>query len=93
MIATEANMAQILVRNLEDQLKARLQRRAKRHGRSMEEEAREILRNSLKAEDALPVGFGTASVALFSGQGIGLEEGEEIREWRGFPLKPISFDE
>ncbi|HUD13067.1 MAG TPA: hypothetical protein VMQ56_05365 [Terracidiphilus sp.] len=86
-------MAQILVRNLEDQVKGRLQRRAKRHGRSMEEEAREILRNALKAPETQAVGFGTASVALFSGQGIGLENGEEIREWRGFPLKPISFDE
>ena len=86
-------MAQILVRNLEDHVKGRLQHRAKRHGRSMEEEAREILRNALKDPETPAVGFGTASVALFSGQGIGLEEGEEIREWRGFPLKPISFDE
>lgn len=86
-------MAQILVRNLDDRLKARLQRCAKRNGRSMEEEAREILRNALKEEDTPAVGFGTASVALFRGQGIGLEKGEEIREWRGFPLKPISFDE
>ena len=92
-VVSEAKMAQILVRNLDDRLKTRLQTRAKRHGRSMEAEAREILRNALKAEDAPPVGFGTASVALFSGQGIGLEEGEEIREWRGFPLEPISFDE
>jgi plasmid stability protein len=93
MIAVEAAMAQILVRNLEDRLKGRLQRRAKQNGRSMEAEAREILRNALKGENAPAVGFGTASVALFSGQGIGLKEGEEIHEWRGFPLKPISFDE
>jgi antitoxin FitA len=86
-------MAQILVRNLDDRVKARLQRRAKRNGRSMEEEAREILRNALKDPETPAVGFGTASVALFSGQGIGLGEGEEIREWRGFPLKPMSFDE
>ncbi|MGA2217570.1 MAG: Arc family DNA-binding protein [Terracidiphilus sp.] len=86
-------MAQLLVRNLEDQLKTRLQRRAKRNGRSMEAEVREILRDALKEEDAPSVGFGTASVALFSGQGIGLKEGEEIHEWRGFPLEPISFDE
>jgi hypothetical protein len=26
-------------------------------------------------------------------RGIGLKDGEEIREWRGFPLEPISFDE
>lgn len=86
-------MAQILVRKLDDRLKARLQRRAKRHGRSMEEEAREILRNALRERETAEVGFGTASVALFSGQGIGLKEGEEIREWRGFPLVPSSFDE
>jgi plasmid stability protein len=93
MIASEAEMAQILVRNVETQLKTRLQRRAKRNGRSMESEVREILRDTLKDEDAQKVGFGTASVALFSGKGIGLEKGQEIREWRGFPLKPISFDE
>jgi antitoxin FitA len=86
-------MAQILVRNLEDQLKARLQRRAKRHGRSMEEEAREILRNSLREETASPRGLGSEIVALFSGQGIGLEEGEEIPELRGYPVRPATFDE
>jgi plasmid stability protein len=86
-------MAQLLVRNLEDALKARLQRRAKGHGRSMEEEVREILRDALKEESTPAVGFGTASVAIFSGQGVGLEDGEEIREWRGSPLEPISFDE
>ena len=86
-------MAKLLVRNLDDSLKTRLQRRAKRHGHSMEAEARDILRDALREDKAQPVGFGTASAALFSGQGIGLVEGEEIREWRGFPLQPISFDE
>ena len=86
-------MAQILVRNLEDPLKARLQKRAKRNGHSMEAEAREILRNALCEEDAPERKLGSEIVALFSGQGIGLEDGEEIHEWRGFPLKPISFDE
>ena len=62
-------MAQILVRDLEDDVKTRLQRRAKRHGRSMEEEAREILRNAVREKVKPEVGFGTASVALFSGQG------------------------
>jgi plasmid stability protein len=89
----EAEMAQLLVRNFDDSLKTRLQRRAKRHGHSMEAEARDILRDALREDKAQSVGFGTASAALFSGQGIGLEEGEEIREWRGFPLQPIGFDE
>lgn len=45
-------MAQFVVRNLEDEVKARLKRRAERHGRSMEEEVREILRNA--ARDEIP---------------------------------------
>ena len=83
-------MAQILVRTLDDRLKARLQRRAKRHGRSMEEEAREILRNALKAEERQTVGFGTASAALFSGQGIFLEE--PIQEMRGMRMQIPDFE-
>lgn len=82
-------MAQILVRNLDDRLKVRLRSRARRNGRSMEEEAREILRNALHEKDAPEVGFGTASAALF--RDCGLEEGEEIHEWRGFPVEPITF--
>jgi antitoxin FitA len=37
-------MASITIRNLEDDVKQRLRVRAARHGRSMEEEARDILR-------------------------------------------------
>ena len=83
-------MAQILVRNLEDQLKVRLQRRAKRNGHSMEAEARDILRNALRKEEAQSVGFGTATVALFSGQGIFLEE--PIAELRDIRLQVPDFE-
>ena len=38
------------VRNLDDELIARLERRAARHGRSAEAEHREILRRALAAE-------------------------------------------
>lgn len=86
-------MAQILVRNLDDRLKTRLQRRAKRNGRSMEAEAREILHNALHQEEVPQRGLGSEIVALFSGQGLGLKEGEEIHEWRGYPIEPITFDE
>jgi len=41
-------MATMTIRNLDDELKLRL--RAARHGQSMEEEARSILRNALKTE-------------------------------------------
>lgn len=40
-------MASITIRNLEDQLKQSLRVRAAIHGRSMEEEAREILRRAI----------------------------------------------
>jgi antitoxin FitA len=42
-------MAQILVRNLPDDVKARLQRRAKVHKRSLEAEVREILSQAPEA--------------------------------------------
>ncbi|MBS0194808.1 MAG: plasmid stabilization protein [Proteobacteria bacterium] len=40
-------MATMTIRNLDDALKARLRMRAARHGQSMEEEARSILRAAL----------------------------------------------
>ena len=43
-------MATVIIRRLDESLKARLRIRAAHHGRSMEEEAREILRDSLQAE-------------------------------------------
>jgi len=45
-------MASITIRRLDDALKARLRVRAARHGRSMEQEAREILRERLSADTA-----------------------------------------
>jgi len=43
-------MASILIRNLDDTVKTRLRRRAAEHGRSMEEEARDILGAALNSE-------------------------------------------
>ena len=40
-------MASIVIRRLDDSVKARLRLRAAEHGRSMEEEAREILKSAL----------------------------------------------
>ena len=41
-------MAQIIVRDIEDDIKERLQQRAAQHGRSMEAEVRDILRDAVK---------------------------------------------
>jgi hypothetical protein len=35
-------------------------------------------------------GFGTRFASHF--KGIGLREGEEIKEWRGFTIEPVDFD-
>jgi plasmid stability protein len=43
-------MASLSVRNLEDDILARLKRRAARHGRSAEAEARDILAQALSTE-------------------------------------------
>jgi plasmid stability protein len=43
-------MATMTIRNVDDELKSRLRVRAAMHGRSMEDEAREILRASLSTE-------------------------------------------
>lgn len=81
-------MPQILVRNLESQLKTRLQRRARRHGRSMEEEARDILRNALRDEEPPAAGLGTAIAGLFRETGLS----EDIPELRGHAVSPMRFD-
>ena len=81
-------MAQILIRKLEDDVKARLQRRARRHGRSMEEEVREILRTAVHDEERAPARLGSRIAARFAG--IGLDE--EIVELRGQPARPARFE-
>ena len=83
-------MAQLVVRNLDEEVKARLRRRAAEHGRRMEEEVRAILREAVKEEAGPKGGLGTEIAALF--RGIGLREGEELPELRGYTIKPVSFD-
>ena len=82
-------MAQLVVRNLEDRVKVRLQRRAKRNGRSMEEEVREILRNVANEPEKPAVGLGTEIASLFRGKGYDFE----VQELRGHPVRPVKFDE
>jgi plasmid stability protein len=43
-------MASMTIRDIDDSFKARLRVRAARHGRSMEDEARDILRAALSAQ-------------------------------------------
>jgi antitoxin FitA len=81
-------MAQLVVRNIEDDVKERLQRRAKKHGCSLEELVRDILRDA--AKDTRPTGgLGSEIAALFRGRGLDFD----IPELRGYSLKPPTFDE
>jgi len=85
-------MAQLVVRNLENSVKARLQRRARRNGRSMEEEVRDILRarrpqrRKGNPNSALATEFGglvLPTLVLMS----------QFKNFRGFEIKPPTFEE
>ncbi len=59
-------MAQLLVRQLDEDIKIAIQRMAKSHGRSTEEEVREILRNAVQIEGEPAAPLGSAISARFS---------------------------
>jgi antitoxin FitA len=63
-------MAQFIVRHLEEDVKARLKRRAARHGRSMEEEVRHILRDAVKEQNQGVVKLGSRIAARFAKAGL-----------------------
>ncbi|MCT9000748.1 plasmid stabilization protein [Chelativorans intermedius] len=80
-------MASITIRNLDDGLKRRLRIRAAEHGRSMEEEAREILRKAI-GKTAVPENLGEAIHRRFAALG-GVDLDLPPRE----PMpEPLRFD-
>jgi antitoxin FitA len=88
VISEEATLAQLVVRNIETEVKERLQHRARRNGRSMEEEVRDILRDAANQENTPAGGLGTEIAFLF--RKVGLDRA--IPEFRGHEIKPASFD-
>ena len=83
-------MAQILVRNLDDDLKARLKARASRDGISMEEEVRLILDSALRPKPDGELGLGTRIAALFRDiEG----DDEPLPRIPASSWRPMSFDE
>ena len=82
-------MAQFTVRNLEEDVKLGLQRRAALHGCSMEEEVRRILRQAVKAQAQPGAGLGSHIAARFAGQGLDAD----LPELKGQPAQPAQFDE
>lgn len=80
-------MAQLIVRNLEEKVKRRLRERAKSHGRSMEEEARVIIRDAVKADAPRKEGLGTQLMRLFAN----VPPEFKIEEIRGQKPRPAKF--
>lgn len=81
-------MAQFVVRNLDEDVKAALQRRARAHGCSMEEEVRRILRRAVHERSEASSGLGSRMAARFAE--VGLEE--PLPELRGQLMDPLPLD-
>ena len=79
-------MAQIIVRNIDEATKQALKERAKRLGRSMEAEVREILRDAVSQSE--PERLGSRMAARF--KDIGLDE--PLPELRGSAARPAEWD-
>ena len=80
-------MAQLLVRKLDDDVAAKLKRRAKRNGRSMEAEVRHILRTAAKESPGRAPALGSRIAGRFGK--IGLKRDlPELRQ----SVKPTEFD-
>jgi plasmid stability protein len=80
-------MASITIRNLDEQTKARLRVRAAHRNRSMEDEARNILRAALAKETATPRNLAEAIRLRFQPLG-GTELRLPVREPMREPPKP-----
>jgi plasmid stability protein len=80
-------MAQLLVRNLDTAVKEALRKRAARNGRSMEEEARDILRRAASETTAGAVPLGTRIAGRFRDGGLVAP----IEELRGTRARAATF--
>lgn len=79
-------MGSLTIRNIDDSLKASLRIRAASKGRSMEEEARQILRQTVLRQKSA-VGMGTRISERFTAAG-GIELPETVRS---APRRPPAF--
>ncbi len=80
-------MAQVIVRNIEDDVKAGLKLRASQHGWSMEEEVRQILRRAVSEKSEARSKLGTLIAARFSDAYIS----QPLPELHGQPIDPMVF--
>jgi len=82
-------MAQLIVRNLEEEVRSKLRERAQQHGRSMEEEVREILRSAVAAPANESSGLGNRISERFARYGFD----KPVQELRGTVVQPPALDE
>ena len=80
-------VAQLVVRNIEEDVKARLKRRADRHGLSMEAEIREILRHASREAQQQPTKLGSRIAARFENVGLSAE----LPELHGHKAQAVEF--
>ena len=80
-------MAQVIVRNIEDDVKAGLKERASLHGWSMEEEVRQILRQAVSTAAPARARLGSNIAARFAGAGLS----EPLAELHGQTIEPMSL--
>lgn len=85
-------MATLTIRNFDDDLKATLRMQAARHGQSMEEEVRSILRQALTQAPAA-TGLGTRLADRFAGVAAGVAAGEAdfVLPPRSLPRAPLDW--
>lgn len=80
-------MAQVIVRNIDDDVKAGLKQRASQHGWSMEEEVRQILRNAVSEKTQTRLKLGSRIAARFAGAGLD----EPLPELHGETIAPMDL--
>jgi plasmid stability protein len=76
-------VAQFVVRNVDEDVKKALRSRARRHGRSLEEEVREILRKTLAPDRSAVERLGARIAARFRGVGLATP----VTEQRGHSVR------
>jgi plasmid stability protein len=81
-------MAQFVVRQVDDDVARKLKERARRHGRSMEDEVRHILRSAAHDERRGVEKLGSRIADRFGGLGLV----EQIPELHGQPARPAKFE-
>jgi antitoxin FitA len=77
-------MAVMTIRNIDDAIKTRLRLRAAMHGRSMEDEARDILRSALSTDVPRPRDLGQAISERFGQLG-----GVDLPDLQREPMREV----